>query len=87
MAVDPKLTPLLRVNELVAEMHSNPAFAQAATHSCGEQTLMQRFVNAIRELFGFEPKYNNLMAEVLKNLRCFFRGPLFDRRVHRSLSS
>mgnify|MGYP000855294798 FL=1 len=79
VAVDPKFTPLLRVNELVAEMHSNPAFAQAATRiRVGEQTLMQRFVNAIRELFGLEPKYNNLMAEVLKNSDVFFRGPLFD---------
>lgn len=79
VAVDPKFTPLLRVNELVAEMHSNPAFAQAATRiRVGKQTLMQRFVNAIRELFGLEPKYNNLMAEVLKNSDVFFRGPLFD---------
>lgn len=79
VAVDPKFTPLLRVNELVAEMHSNPAFAQAATRiRVGGQTLMQRFVNAIRELFGLEPKYNNLMAEVLKNSDVFFRGPLFD---------
>ena len=79
VAVDPKFTPLLRVNELVAEMHSNPAFAQAATRiRVGEQTLMQRFVNAIRELFGLEPKYNNLMTEVLKNSDVFFRGPLFN---------